>query len=99
MAIVAGASHVPEGEIRRFEVEERAIAVARSEGEFFAFDVTCTHEGCDLVDEGEVAGRELTCLCHFSVFDLGSGEVIDGPAPQALEVFDVIVDEDLDVSI
>lgn len=99
MAIVAKAADVPEGEIRRFEVDGRTIAVARSDGEFYAFDVECTHEGCDLADEGELAGTELTCLCHFSVFDLGSGQVVDGPAPVPLEVFEVTAGDELDVDI
>lgn len=100
MAIVGRAADVPEGEIRRFEVEGRVIAVTRSLGEFYAFDTRCTHEDCDLVDEGEVIEKELTCLCHFSVFDLRSGDVLDGPAPEPLGMYEISTDGvDLDVRI
>lgn len=99
MTIVAKPSEVPEGEIRRFEVYGQSIAVARSDDEFYAFDTECTHEQCDLVDEGELAGTELTCFCHFSVFDLRTGEVVDGPATLPLDVFEVTVGDDLDVDI
>lgn len=100
MAIVARTSDVPEGAIRRFEIEGKSIGVAHSGGQFYAFDSTCTHEACDLVDEGEVYDSELTCLCHFSVFDLGTGDVLDGPAPEPLETYEVLTDGgDLDVRI
>lgn len=99
MVVVAKTSDVPEGEIRRFEVDGREIALAQSDGEFYAFEPECPHESCDLVEEGELAGTELTCLCHFSAFDLGTGEVIDGPAELPLEVFEVSTDGDLDVNI
>lgn len=99
MAVVARTSDVPEGAIRRYEVGGQVFAVARSDGEFYAFDPVCPHEDCDLVDDGELAGSELTCLCHFSAFDLGTGEVIDGPADAPLKVFEVTVGDDLDVRI
>jgi len=99
MTVVPGALDVPEGEIRRFEVGGQDLAVARSDGGFYVFDPVCPHEACDLVEDGEVAGTELTCLCHFSVFDLNTGEVIDGPADTPLKVFETKADDDLELSI
>lgn len=99
MAFVAKASEVPEGQIVRVEIGGRDIAVAQSDGEFYAFATECTHEGCDLIDEGEIVGNELTCVCHFSVFDLISGDVLDGPALRPLPVFEVTAGDELDVDV
>ena len=100
MAIVAGASEIPPGEIKAFDVGGERVAVANSDGEFFAFNDVCTHEECSLEEEGEIEGSELTCLCHFSVFDLLSGEVIDGPSAEPLPIYDIRVTEgNLDVSV
>ncbi|MGB8362880.1 MAG: Rieske (2Fe-2S) protein [Acidimicrobiia bacterium] len=99
IVVVAPASDVPEGEIKRFDVAGREIAVTRSDGVYYAFDPECTHEACDLVDDGEVDGTELTCLCHFSVFDLATGEVIEGPADLPLQTFELTSDGFLDVTI
>lgn len=100
MAIVGRISDVPEGSIQGFDIAGQRIGIAQSDGDFFAFDVICTHEECDLEEEGEIEGSELTCLCHFTVFNLHSGEVVDGPAADPLPMFDVLVtDGDLEVTI
>jgi nitrite reductase/ring-hydroxylating ferredoxin subunit len=100
MSIVGKASDIGPGEIKAFDVGGIRVAVTNSDGEFFAFDDLCTHEECSLEEEGEVEGTEVTCLCHFTVFDLLSGEVIDGPATEPLPVYEVrVVDGDLDISV
>ena len=100
MAVVGKSSDVPDGEIKAFDVEGMRIAVAQSEGEFHAFDDLCTHEECSLEEDGEIDGTEVTCLCHFSVFDVHTGKVIEGPATEPLQVYGVnLIDGDLDVTI
>ena len=36
---------------------------------------------------GELEGTELTCGCHGSMFSIKTGEVLDGPATQPIEVY------------
>ena len=100
MAIVAKVSEIEPGRIAAFQVGEARISIANSDGTFYAFDDRCTHEECPLSEEGEVEGGELTCLCHFSVFDLETGNVIDGPATDPLPVYPVrVVGDSLDVGV
>jgi len=100
MAIVAKASEIESGRIAAFQVGGTRISIANSNGTFYAFDDRCTHEECPLSEEGEVEGSELTCLCHFSVFDLDTGNVIDGPATEPLPVYPVrVVFDGLDVAV
>ena len=58
------------------------IAVANVDGEYFAFDDTCTHQGCSL-STGTLDGMNVTCPCHGSTFNVTNGEVVNGPARPA----------------
>ena len=49
-----------------------------------AYTSICPHTGCD-VDDYLVAEQQLSCPCHFSIFDpKDGGKVVDGPAPRML---------------
>ncbi|MEO6205371.1 MAG: Rieske 2Fe-2S domain-containing protein [Mycobacteriales bacterium] len=67
-----------EGELTSVTVEGVAVALATVGGELFAFDDTCTHQGCSLSD-GELEGSAVVCPCHFGRFDLRTGKVLEGP--------------------
>ena len=77
----------PEGSLRRVEVENRAVCVARTADGWIAFDDTCTHEECSLA-EGELDGTIVICPCHGSEFDVRTGDVMTPPALDPLPIFD-----------
>ena len=79
---------VPEGEIRQFQVGGEDVAVANVDGEFYAFGDTCTHMQCSLAD-GDLEGTTVTCACHQSEFDVTSGDVLNGPATEPVDSFEV----------
>lgn len=67
-----------------------AIYLVRVEGQISgAIGATCTHLGCQ-VRPGRASFR---CPCHGSTFGL-DGQVVRGPAPQALTRYSVNVTED-----
>ena len=72
------------------EDRKARISVARVDGRLYAFgDIcTCAHEGCPL-SGGLLAGTTITCQCHGSRFDITTGAVIEGPATEALETYEV----------
>ena len=82
---VATLAEVPEGEVRAFDLPAYRVAVAHDERRLFAFAEECTGEGCALA-EGSFDDRsaQLTCAACESVFDLETGEPIDGPARDPL---------------
>lgn len=84
---VASVAEVPEGAVRAFEAPWGRVAVARVDDDVFAFADACTHASCSLA-EGELTGAEdaVTCPCHGSVFDLRSGEPLDGPATDPVAI-------------
>jgi 3-phenylpropionate/trans-cinnamate dioxygenase ferredoxin component len=70
------------------------IAVALlDDGAWAAFDNACTHEECPLAD-GELEGDRIVCYCHSSAFDTRTGEVLEGPAEEALRVYETRVQGD-----
>ena len=93
---VCGTSDVPAGEVRRFEVDHRPIAVVNLGDEGFrAVDSICSHAHYFL-DEGEVDVdlETIECPKHGSTFDLDTGKPTTLPATQPVERFDVRVEGD-----
>ena len=70
---------VAKGQMRVFDVAGTKVNVASADDHLYAFDDTCTHQGCSLAS-GELDGTTVTCACHGSQFDVTSGAVLGGPA-------------------
>jgi len=89
---VAALGEIPEGEARAFDLAGSRVAVVRVEARIFAFGDECTHQGCSLA-EGTIDERAATveCPCHGSVFDIETGEPVEGPAEDPVPVFDAHV--------
>lgn len=70
-------------------LEEERVFLVRQGNTFRCLSATCTHLGCtvDRADHG------YHCPCHGSVFD-DQGAVKSGPAPRALEWFQVTLSKD-----
>jgi nitrite reductase/ring-hydroxylating ferredoxin subunit len=81
MVRVGDAKDVVANEMRVFDVAGTKVNIASVLGNLHAFDDTCPHMGCSLV-EGKLDGTTVTCPCHGSQFDVVSGAVLRGPAKQ-----------------
>ena len=64
--------------------------VRYADGGFLALSLICTHLGCSISWNGEK--DQFTCPCHASAFD-NKGNVISPPAPRALDIYNVIVQD------
>jgi cytochrome b6-f complex iron-sulfur subunit len=62
------------------------------DGGFLALSCKCTHLGCTVPWEDE--GKRFACPCHGSVFDI-RGEVLSPPAPRALDLYPVFIENDV----
>lgn len=61
-------------------------------GGFMAISLKCSHLGCSVIwDETD---KVFNCPCHASSFD-AYGEVIKPPAPKALDIYPVVIEEGL----
>ena len=77
-----------EGEMSSFTAGYRQVAVANIDGELHAWDDVCTHQQCSLA-EGDLDGTIVECPCHGSQFDIITGEAVQGPATDPVDVFQV----------
>ncbi|MEP7032831.1 MAG: non-heme iron oxygenase ferredoxin subunit [Actinomycetota bacterium] len=98
MALVrlCNVSDVPAGDVRRFEVDHRPIAVVNLGDEGFrAIDAICSHAHYFL-DEGEVDVdlETIECPKHGSTFDLATGKPRTLPATLSVQVFPVKIEND-----
>jgi 3-phenylpropionate/trans-cinnamate dioxygenase ferredoxin component len=78
MRIVLGAADLKEGELRGYDLGERAVCVARVHGRYKALDDWCNHAGC-LLSGGRVEGNLVVCPCHEVGFDLDTGANMTSP--------------------
>ena len=72
------------------KVHKLRISIARVNGRLYAFDdlCTCAPAACPL-SGGLLRGMTIMCQCHGSRFDIATGTVINGPATEALKVYEV----------
>ncbi len=75
------------------EVDGQKVLVCNVAGTICAVAETCPHAGAPLGD-GYITDGNIECPWHTSVFDLKTGNLIDGPASEPLSVFEVAVEGD-----
>ena len=85
---------IPDGFVTPFYLGDRKlrISVARAGGNLYAFDdlCPCASQSCPL-SGGLLTGTTIMCQCHGSEFDITTGAVVSGPAPQPLNIYHVQV--------
>ncbi|MFQ6022836.1 MAG: Rieske (2Fe-2S) protein [Acidiferrobacterales bacterium] len=89
---VAGVEELPSGTSRVVEIDGAIIAVFSLDGEYYAIEDVCTHDGGELAS-GTLEGEEITCPRHGARFNIKTGEVTAPPAYEAVATFPVRVHE------
>lgn len=96
---VARTDEIAPGHARPIDVKGKQIALFNVNGEFFALDNTCTHEGGPLA-EGEISGHEVICPWHGAMFDIQTGEVLGPPAYDDVTRYNVrVTGADIEVEV
>ena len=96
---VARVSEVLPGRKKLVEVDGFPVALFNMDGEFYAIEDVCTHDGGPLA-EGELEGDEIECPRHGARFSVRTGEALCMPAVEPVECYDVKVEgDDIFVSV
>lgn len=72
-------------------IDGKPVAIGRDSGGVYALTLTCTHQGCNMAQDGSVSADAIYCSCHGSKFDRNGG-VVNGPANSPLVHFAVEID-------
>lgn len=89
---VAQASELNPGERMIVQVGRTWVAVFNVDGQFYAIQDICTHDGGPLA-EGRLFGCEIECPRHGARFDLRDGRVTAPPALVPVPVYDVRIQD------
>ena len=90
--VIAGpVDHFETNSVTAFQ-KGKFYLVRLEDGGFLALDRRCTHLGCTVPWDKEA--RRFACPCHASSFDI-RGEVLSPPAPRALDLFAVRIENDI----
>jgi 3-phenylpropionate/trans-cinnamate dioxygenase ferredoxin subunit len=90
---IGDAADVPEGEVRVLRCAGgRELAVSNIDGEYFAIDDLCTHDGGTL-GEGRLRRGRVVCPRHGAQFDARTGKVLSLPAVRDVQAYPVTVED------
>src|SRR6478736_5251631 len=89
---VCARSELLPGEFKIVWDGDVAIAVFNVDGELYAIEDVCTHDGGELAG-GEIHGYEIECPRHGARFDLRTGAARCPPAYEPTAVFPVKVED------
>ena len=81
-----GPTDLEDGDLRDAVVGDLHLCVARRGDGWFAFETWCTHAECPLTD-GWLEEAAVRCACHGALFDLATGEALEGPAVEPVPVY------------
>ena len=81
---------LPPGEHTVVEVEGAVMVLVNLDGEFFAIEDICTHDGSE-ISSGCIVDGSIECPRHGARFDIRSGEVTAPPAYEPVDTFPVRV--------
>jgi nitrite reductase/ring-hydroxylating ferredoxin subunit len=92
-------SQLREGELRRVDLDDVELLVVKIGERVFVADTWCTHQRSDLT-LGILEGKRVRCALHQALFDLETGQVVEGPSGEppssirALRTYRVLIEGD-----
>ena len=79
---------IPDPGKQVFELAGRFVVVFRVQGQFYALEDACSHDGNPLGD-GLLQGFEIVCPRHGARFDIRTGQALSMPAVRPTPAYDV----------
>ncbi|MEZ6137318.1 MAG: Rieske (2Fe-2S) protein [Pirellulaceae bacterium] len=95
---VARVGEIEEGQGRAFPIGKRMVAVFLNQGQYFAIDDFCPHQGASLA-EGYIEGCAVACPWHHWRFSIEDGSWLDNPKIK-IDKFNVrVVGQEIQVQV
>jgi len=88
---VSAIADLPPGSRKVVEIDGVMVAVFNLDGQFYAIEDVCTHDGGELAS-GTLEGDAIVCPRHGARFSVRTGEVLAPPAYEPVSVFPVRVE-------
>ena len=92
---IAAVTDLPAGASKLVEVNRTRIALFNLDGEIYAIEDVCTHDGGPLVEGKLVNGCQIQCPRHGARFDLRTGADLSFPAFEPTRTYAVQIREGL----
>jgi 3-phenylpropionate/trans-cinnamate dioxygenase ferredoxin subunit len=89
---VARSDEIRPGEKRIVEVDGELVVVVNLDGQFYAFDDVCTHDGGPL-GEGKLEDGQIVCPRHGAHFDVRTGAALTLPAFEPVPTRQTLLEE------
>lgn len=89
---VATVDEIPVGGAKLVEVDFVRVALFNVDGEIYAIEDICTHDGGPLVEGTVVNGCEVMCPRHGARFDIRTGNALSFPAFEPTKSYVVQID-------
>ncbi|HAZ61248.1 MAG TPA: ferredoxin [Gammaproteobacteria bacterium] len=83
---VCGIEELKDGERRLVDLHGVAVVVVRVDGQWFAIEDVCSHDG-DSLGDGPLEGDRIVCPRHGARFCLRTGAALTPPAYEPVAVF------------
>ncbi|MDJ0957764.1 MAG: non-heme iron oxygenase ferredoxin subunit [Arenicellales bacterium] len=91
---VARTFDITPGKMLRVNAHGAWIVVANIENEYFAIADTCSHEDASLY-KGVLKSGYIRCPLHGSRFDIKTGQPLEEPAEEPVDVYPVCVQDNV----
>lgn len=91
---VAAVGELPPGASKVVDIDGAQIAVFNINGEYFAIEDVCTHDGGELAS-GVLEGDQIICPRHGARFCVRTGEALTAPAYEATAKFPLRVENNV----
>jgi len=88
---ICALSEISPGQIKAVRIGDKEILLVRENGNLFALDNVCTHDGGDLGD-GTIIDGQIQCPRHGARFDLKTGAVTQMPAAIGIKTYKVKIE-------
>ena len=90
---VCSTSDIAVGGWRQTEVDGTTVVIYNVDGDFFAIEDVCTHDGA-ILSGCPLEGDEIICPRHGARFSVRTGEALSAPAWEATAIFPVKIEND-----